>query len=403
MRVLLISKALVVGAYQKKAEELARQPGMDLMLAVPPSWKQEGGRLPLERRYTAGYRLVVEPIAFNGRFHVHCYPLLARRFAQFRPELVHVDEEAYNLATFQALLLARRYGARSVFFTWQNLDRHYPPPFSLMERYALRTADGCIAGNEEAARIQQRRGIRATPRVIPQFGVDPDLFRPAARPEAVASGFTIGFAGRLVEQKGLWVLCRAFERLPQDCRLLIAGSGPLEPALRDWSRTRRFGQRVRITSASSTSMPPLYQEMDCLALPSLTTTSWKEQFGRAAVEAMACETPVVGSDSGEIPIVVGDGGLIVPENDEAELARALLLLHDDQTARRTLGRRGRARVLARYTQAQVARQTYELYRQVLAREERAPVGTNSSVPMPQASSRSTRAEGIGHPALRKTA
>src|SRR5436309_15161778 len=165
MRVLMISKALVVGAYQKKAEELAKL-GVDLMVVVPPSWILEGKPQRLERTYASGYQLAVEPIALNGHFHVHFYPFLRRRFAQFRPELVHIDEEAYNLATFQALRLARRAGARSVFFTWQNLDSRYPWPFSAMESYVLGAADGCIAGNEEAAAIERRRGFAKEVRVI---------------------------------------------------------------------------------------------------------------------------------------------------------------------------------------------------------------------------------------------
>lgn len=354
----MISKALVVGAYQRKTEELARLPGVELMLVAPPAWIQEGAPIRLERKYTQGYQLAVEPMALNGHFHVYFYPWLWRRFAAFRPEIVHIDEEAYNLSTLQALLLARRWGARSIFFTWQNLDRRYPFPFSAMERYVLRTADFCIAGNTEAAAIQHRRGFRKGIRVIPQFGVDPELFR--RREVARAPGFTIGFSGRLVEQKGLWVLCDAFEQLSSDCRLLLVGSGPLESELRARADANGWADRLAITAAPSTRMPELYSQMDCLALPSLTTPTWKEQFGRAAVEAMACEVPVVGSDSGEIREVVGDGGLIVPEGDSRALAEAL-----GRVRGLNLGKRGRERVLARFTQQQVAQATYEVYRQLI--------------------------------------
>ncbi|MGH2520397.1 MAG: glycosyltransferase, partial [Chloroflexota bacterium] len=343
MRILMISKALVVGAYQRKTEELAKLPGVELTLVVPPAWVQEGSPIRLERKYTQGYRLVVEPMALNGHFHLHFYPWLRRRFAAVRPDIVHIDEEAYNLSTFQALLLARHYGARSVFFTWQNLDRRYPFPFSAMEGHVLRTADFCIAGNEEAAAIQRRRGFRKGIRVIPQFGVDPELFR-RWQVERQA-GFTIGFSGRLVEQKGLWVLCDAFEQLPGDCRLLLAGSGPLASPLRARAAANGWADRLTITAAESTRMPEVYSQMDCLALPSLTTPAWKEQFGRAAIEAMACEVPVVGSDSGEIPRVVGDAGLVVPEGDPTALADALRRVRSLE-----LGERARARVLARFTQ-----------------------------------------------------
>src|SRR5581483_686430 len=151
-------------------------------------------------------------------------------------------------------------------------------------------------------------------------------------------GFVVGFAGRLVEEKGLWVLCDAFERLPSDATLLLTGQGPLEAEIRARSQARGWGSRLTITSAPSVRMADVYNRMDCLVLPSLTTRAWKEQFGRAAVEAMACEVPVIGSDSGEIPNVVGEAGLIVPEGDVARLAGALERLRSSPAERETLGR-----------------------------------------------------------------
>ena len=73
MRVLMISKALVVGAYQKKCEELARLPGMDLHVVVPPAWQEPGGRrLVVERAFTHGYELAVEKETVDSDFHRRC-------------------------------------------------------------------------------------------------------------------------------------------------------------------------------------------------------------------------------------------------------------------------------------------------------------------------------------------
>jgi glycosyltransferase involved in cell wall biosynthesis len=83
--------------------------------------------------------------------------------------------------------------------------------------------------------------------------------------------------------------------------------------------------------------------MDIVVLPSLTTSRWKEQFGRAAVEAMACGIPVIGSDSGEIPTVLSrtGGGVTFPEGDARALAAEIRSLLSDPQARRQLGERGR--------------------------------------------------------------
>ena len=74
--------------------------------------------------------------------------------------------------------------------------------------------------------------------------------------------------------------------------------------------------------------------------------------------------PVVGSNSGEIPSVIGNAGLIFQENDADDLRQQLLRLQGQPELRRELGKRGRQRVLERFTQAQIAAQTVEVYRNI---------------------------------------
>ena len=92
MRVVMVSKALVIGAYQRKLEELARQPGVELTVVVPAYWREERRLCRLDRAYTAGYELIVAPMAFNGQFHLHFYPTLGRLLRQRRPDVLHMDE-----------------------------------------------------------------------------------------------------------------------------------------------------------------------------------------------------------------------------------------------------------------------------------------------------------------------
>ena len=185
MRVLMISKACVVGAYQRKLEEMAACPGIELTLAVPAAWRDERGLMRLERAYTHGYSLVVEPLIFNGSFHFHFYPRLKQLLADLRPDVVHMDEEPYNLATWHALRLAQRFGAKTLFFSWQNLLRQYPFPFNYFEREVLRLAQAAIVGNQEAVAVWRAKGYTGPISVIPQFGVDPEIFKlhPPPRPD----------------------------------------------------------------------------------------------------------------------------------------------------------------------------------------------------------------------------
>jgi len=80
------------------------------------------------------------------------------------------------------------------------------------------------------------------------------------------------------------------------------------------------------------------------------------------IEAMACGVPVIGSTCGELPNVIGDAGLTFPEEDVDALAARLRELMNDPALRESLAARGRARVLERYTQKQIAEATVAVYR-----------------------------------------
>jgi glycosyltransferase involved in cell wall biosynthesis len=366
MRVLMLSKACIVGAYQKKLEELARFPSLELTVVVPPYWRDERGTTHLERQHTAGYNLVVEPMALNGNFHLHFYPGLGRQIRRRQPDLVHIDEEPYNLATAHALWLARRAGARTLFFSWQNLLRRYPAPFQLLERYVLRRADYGIAGSQESAEVWRAKGYRGPMAVIPQFGVDPAVFRPGGARDP-GRGFIVGYVGRLVEEKGVDLLLKALAGLEGVWRAYIQGSGPAREMLQSQARDLGIAGRVTFDNwIPSAQMPGYYQQLDAVVVPSRTRPNWKEQFGRVLVEAMACGVPVIGSDSGEIPNVIGDAGLVFPEGDVASLRDQLSRLLRDLELRAELAQAGRERVMSHYTQAQVAAQTFDVYQAVLA-------------------------------------
>lgn len=365
MRVLMLSKALVAGIYQRKLELIAAQ-GVDLLALTPSAWRDERGIQPLERTYTSGYRLEILPIILNGNFHLHFYPTLSRHVRRFRPQVVHIDEEPYNLSAWQALIEARRVGAKSLFFSWQNICRAYPPPFNWGERWMLTHVDHVIAGTESAAQVWRSKGYRGGISLIAQFGIDPDLFHPAdSRPERP---FTIGCAARLVPEKGIDVAIRAAARLDGEWAMRIIGGGPERAALEKLAYQLGVADRVTfLDQIASTTMPDQYRILDVLIVPSRTTPTWKEQFGpRATVEAMASGVPVIGSNSGAIPDVIADAGLIVPEGDPVALTAALLRLRGSPVLHNDLSQRGRARALAFYTHEQVAAATVRVYRDLLS-------------------------------------
>jgi glycosyltransferase involved in cell wall biosynthesis len=363
MKALIVSKALLSASYRQKLSELASL-GVEVTAVVPNRWREGAGFQVLELGVDGNYRIVVTDVRFTGNFHAHYYPDLPRIIRVERPDVLHLDEEPYNLATFLGTRAGCRAGVPSLFFTWQNINRRYPLPFRAMERHVYRSATHALAGSGEAAQVLRDKGFRSAITVIPQFGVDPEIFHPGA---GAPQSFTVGFVNRLVEAKGPMVAIEALAGLPLDVRMIVVGDGPMRANMLAAAHARGLDGRIEMKGrVPSTDMPDVLRGLNVVILPSLTTDRWKEQFGRVLIEAMACGVPVIGSDSGEIPNVVGDAGLIVPEGNSAALADAIQTIRTDALLRADLIERGRERVLQKFTHTHVAEQTKEAYLEAIS-------------------------------------
>jgi glycosyltransferase involved in cell wall biosynthesis len=265
-----------------------------------------------------------------------------------------------------------------ILYAAQNIVKRYPWPFRWFEDYCFRRADMILPCGELVAATLRAKGYRGPLRVIP-LPSDPAVFAPdpAARCRGrQALGLPaevplIGYGGKLAEEKGIAVLLEAFAALPGgQQRLLLVGGGPLRPALETQARAAGVAERVLFAGGvSHAALVDYLNAADVWVVPSLTRANWREQFGRVAVEAMACGRPVVGSASGEIPRVLDGAGYVVPEGDPAALTAALAALLADPARRAALGAAARARACACYTPAAVARLYASAYDEVMSDEQ----------------------------------
>ena len=198
--------------------------------------------------------------------------------------------------------------------------------------------------------------------VIP-VGIDPDVFTPVDRPRDDAHVVVTTSAD--VPLKGLVPLLEAVAKLRTERELRLTVVGSAKPGGLAAVAVDRLGltDAVRFTGPlPQAELVEVLQSATVAAVPSLY-----EGFSLPAIEAMACGTPLVATDAGALPEVVGDAAVQIPAGDVDALAGALARVLDDPALQRHLGTAGRARVLENYTWRETAVATAAWYEEVLAR------------------------------------
>jgi len=366
-RLLTIAHSYCVELNRRLPQELARRGDWEVTAVAPARFRGDFGWHTTTANPDEPCRVVPVPVHFSRHVHTMLYGGELARLLQEPWDVVHCWEEPY-VASAAQIASATKLRVPLVFATFQNIVKRYLPPFNWIEQSAMRRADGLIAFGHTARRVLDERGWQQPARTIPP-GVDVNHFRrdPEQRARTRQElGWrddtpVVGFVGRFVPEKGIRVLTRVLDRLKTPWRALFVGSGPLESDVRSWSR--QYGDRVRVqTSVAHHEVPAYLNAMDMLCAPSQTTAKWREQFGRMLTEAFACGVPVVASDSGEIPHVVGDAGVIVGEGDRDAWVAALEALAGDPDRREELARRGRDRAESVYAWPVIARQHLNFFK-----------------------------------------
>ncbi|MBW4419408.1 MAG: hormogonium polysaccharide biosynthesis glycosyltransferase HpsO [Myxacorys californica WJT36-NPBG1] len=385
MKILVASHSYIVDLNCEKLRVLANlEPGIEVTIVVPKRWKPGGVMKDVVKtryREEGSFRVVpVSNFSQNNQgllsFGAELIPLLRT----FRPDIIQVEQGSKSIAYAEMISLNRLLGlkAKNLFFTWWNLPYTLKFPVSLLESYNLRHTDGIVVGNRDGDQILRQRGYQGKMRIMPQLGVDHDLFRPQPQPELAAqlgisdNDFVVGFVGRFVPEKGLLTLAKALAGLKdRSWKWLLLGRGEQKETLLAEAKTLGFDDRlIWVESVPHADVYRYINLMHTLVLPSettyqfktLTSAGWKEQFGHVLIEAMACQVPVIGSDSGEIPNVIDNAGLIFPEGNVDQLRDRISQLIDNRSFAEELGRQGYGRAIAHYTNHALAKELLTFYR-----------------------------------------
>lgn len=240
--------------------------------------------------------------------------------------------------------------------------------------WASRRADAFIAISQEIASELRAGGIAEEKIKLIPCAIDTHHFHPLNSKERVALRRQLGlmeglwacFAGRLVEEKGIDLLLRAWAGVVQrepDAHLLIVGDGDERSHLEKLTEQLNLNRHVRFTGAVTDTTPYL-QACDVYVQPSFT-----EGLPIAVLEAMACGLPILATAVGGVTDLIRDGqnGLVIPPRDIDSLREGLLNLLSSRALRERLGEQARQDVVAYCAVEQVGRAHLTLYTDLAAK------------------------------------
>ena len=232
---------------------------------------------------------------------------------------------------------------------------------------AIASTSYCMAEETKKYLENKSKEIFITP-----FGVDTEKFK-NLNIEKKENEITIGIVKTLTEKYGIEYLIKAIKELEnilgienyKKIKLLIYGKGELKNKLEDLTKELQIEDKVIFKGyISNEDVPKALNEMDIFVVPSILDS---ESFGVAAVEAMACEIPVIASSVGGLKEVIVDKetGYLVPKKDHKEIAKYLKKLILDKNLRTSLGKNGRKRVLENYDWNSNVDYMIKIYREIV--------------------------------------
>ena len=367
MKLLIINHSCVIPINQQFYAELEQQTGWELTIVTPTSWKTKYGNLSQKPWSDYRGRLISIPIWLSGNVPLHIYrATFIRLLKEIEPDFIYAHQEPYAIQTAQ-IYLANSFSINKPisFFTWQNILKRYPLGFRQIEKLVYAKSTVAFTGSRSAEEVLRKKGFQGNCVIFPP-GIDTDIYTSSPQAEELKDKLrttekevVVGYLGRIVAEKGLKTLLHALHQVRElPWRLVMVGTGGYETEFKQIADELQLTERISYLGYVPHTEAPCYlAAFDLLVLPSETQSNWKEQFGRVIIESMSCNTPVLGSTSGEIPHLIDStgGGLTFLEGQPQALAEKLSKLIMDRDLRSNLGQQGRQGILQSYTNSSLAR------------------------------------------------
>ena len=264
-----------------------------------------------------------------------------------------------------------------------------------IEHHAYNSADGVIAVSQQMREdVIEAYGIDPEKVTVIHNGIDPDFYQPTFDTDLLIEyGINptipfVLFVGRITRQKGISQLIEAAHYFDENCQIVLCAGAPDTPEIAKETeeliaqlKTKRDGVILISEMLPREKVKVLYSHARVFACPSLY-----EPFGIINLEALSCETPVVGSAVGGIPEILTEGetGFLIPLESisrtnfnpknpiefQKNFASKVNLLLNDENLAIEMGKAGRNRVLEKFSWESIAKTTYNYYTEVISKFEK---------------------------------
>jgi glycogen synthase len=337
--------------------------------------------------------------------HIKMFQNLSRNVEMSQHTLEADVIHCHTWYTHLAGIFSRELVQSPLILTTHSLETHRPWKVEQLgngyflsrwiEHHAYNTADGIIAVSEQMKTdVVEAYGVSPEKVTVIHNGIDPEFYKPTFDNNLLVElGINpdvpfVLFVGRITRQKGISQLIEAAQYFDQNCQIVLCAGAPDTPEIAAETeqlisklKSNRDGVILISEMLPREKIKVLYSHARVFACPSLY-----EPFGIINLEAMSCETPVVGSAVGGIPeiIIENETGYLIPlesisrtdfnpKNPEAfqrNFAEKINLLLADENLANVMGKAGRQRVLEKFSWESIAKNTFNYYQEVINRFEK---------------------------------
>ena len=371
MRILVLSHALINPIAQARWRKMANVGKNHIQLVVPKRWvvlwfgKKNINNISDEQGDLFSIKTAKTTSDWNFSFYF--FRGLRKVISDFKPDVIYPTHESNQ--TIQMVLLHRFFFRRSklLFFTMSQHVRT-APPLSFHPRHLIgfcwrrlawwllcNGTNGAICHYPAIKDQLRKEGYKKPILIQTQIGVDETIFKPDAneriniRSKLGLNGFIVGFVGRVISDKGIWDIADAISQISYDVGLLIVGDGPDLDKLCDIATEGGWRERLHLQGeVPLIEVANIMQAMDCLFLGSRDTDGWVDTFPNVVAQAMSVGIPVIGSQSGAIPFLLGGRGLLYKQGDIDEILSHINNLYIDESLGIKIGSSLRERALSEF-------------------------------------------------------